>query len=597
MAFDRMLLAALLCAGAAPALAQAEGSPAPAQAEGSAAAASEAGADKLDIKDLRPASVPLVAAPLDRQQKSDPIWVKGDRPKANRIAAMTLHPVAAVVTEGPIAAGYANASVLSLAIVGETQGVGTRGAAERRQAPVYCGAGAGGHARRIVCLADSDRDGRLDRIAVGAGEQGDAPEQLSILAKMEPLAAPVAYRPARPEELPRIEAVFTNCGKDHDRPRYSLAVEGTGALSLARLLEMQASGNPATRSQVMAALAMLWGGAGGCRAAEPLPAGHPLHPAALDGGAVAVRLDALAIRVGPKDAGAPVTLLGLVEPDRLYRLSGSSLLPFEGHVTATQTALALKQKFARPVLGTTAPARAFEGDRKVGEVLLEGSFAHGYMGVLTADTTISTLLSSRSLPRGTLLYGVPMSSRLVMTRNGVPMTPTPVGLPSPEEVRLTWCVPVEEAGRWTATCLPDQGGEYTLLKGQAPAFEVTAFSYGTGMTTNSGAVPVAEEARSFERPLVHRFVLKELRHSTAFIEQQTVYGEAFVSSRVHQVPLETGRGALRYGGGVIGLRRGSREGTLAVSLVDPFEAQVEATAAAGLLPESAVAAAQKPPES
>lgn len=570
--------AALLALSAAPAGAQA-----PAEK------------DRIDPLTMRPASVPLVAEPLDLNQKSDPIWVKGDRPKANRIAALTLRPLETVVTEAPLGPGYSAALVLVMAIAGDTEGYSTRSEAGGIKDKIFCGAGAGGQAGRIMCVSDTDRDGRFDAYAAGAGEEENSPEQLSLLTRMEPLPAPVPYRPARAEERPSYEAVFTNCAKDHDRPRYTLGLDGKGQFAtLRQLLVAPGQLDAATRNQVLTAMAM--GGEGACQAAEPQAPGELLYPAAPAKGSVTARLGELAIAVGPKDRGAAVTLLGLVEPDRLYRISGAALLPFAGQVTAVQNALAVQQKFPHPVFGTTEPARAFEGDRKVGEILLQGAFGHGYMGVLTADTTISTLLSSRSLPKGTVLYGIPMRSHMVVTRNGVPVGPGPVGMSTPDQVRLTWCVPVEETGKWTATCLPAQPDRYTLLKGQAPAFEVTGLSYDAGTSTNDGAVPVMEEKRSFSRPLTHRFVLRELRHSTAFIAQETLYGDAVVSTRVHQIPLERGGGGLAYGGGRLSLSRGGTPGTLAVKVVEPFEAGVDARAQALSSPQPAAPAPRALPQ-
>jgi hypothetical protein len=575
----RMLLAALLGVAAASAGAQ----------------ATEEGG-KFDPLTMRAASVPLAADPLDLAQKSDPIWVKGGRPKADRIAALTLRPLETVVTEAPLGSGYGDATILVMAVAGDTQGYGTRAEAAAIAAKIDCGAGAGAQASRIVCVADTDKDGRFDAYAPGAGEAGNVPEQLSLIAKMEPLPAPVRYRAAHAEERPAYRAVYTNCAKDHDRPRYALVVEGQGAwATIEQLLANQGNVDAATRNQYRAVMAIQGYGTP-CEAAEPLAPGERLYPAASVKGSVPARMGELAILVGPKDAGAPVTLLGLLQPDRLYRISGRRLLPFAGQVTATQTALAVQQKFPDPVFATTDAARAFEGDRRVGEVLLQGAFSHGYMGVLTADTTISGLFSSRSLPRGTTLYGIPMSSRLFVTQNGVAMSPlTPPPISSPDQVRLTWCVPVEEKGKWTATCLPTQPDRYTLLAGQAPAFEVTGLSYASGTVTNVGPVPVEQGKRSFERPLTHRFVLKELRHSTAFIAQDTLYGDALVSSRVHEVALERGGGGIAYGGGRLALSRGSVAGTLSVKVVEPFKAGAEARGQALFSPQKPAEAGSAAP--
>ena len=58
------------------------------------------------------------------------------------------------------------------------------------------------------------------------------------------------------------------------------------------------------------------------------------------------------------------------------------------------------------------PLLHFEWRKVAGDTILTAPFKHGYMGVLTEDTVIRTLFSKRSLPKGTLLYGVPMSRTL-----------------------------------------------------------------------------------------------------------------------------------------------------------------------------------------
>ncbi len=546
-----------------------------------AAQAQEKAAPEVGVQDLRAVNVPLVMTPLDTAQKSDPIWAKGDRPKDNFIAVVSLRPVAGVLADEEFGQGAGKPLLLAVRGAGFDN---VEELPEDGKERFYCTTGKAERAGKIVCLQDADGDAKFETVAVGLGEAGAAVEQLAILGKAEPLPKPVAYRPAPAEALPSFAAEYRNCGKDHDRPRYSLGVKRPG-MDIKELLEMRADRNtdPAQLRAMVERLSLMRSGAP-CVAGEPVGDGEAIRPAAVPKGGVAARLGELVIAVGPKHDAA-VQLVGLRTPGRLYRIDMGAVKELAGHLTAKQNVLAIQQKFDRPVLMTTAAATVHEGERAVGDLLLEAGFEHGYMGVLTQDTKIRTLLTSRSLPKGTMLYGMPMSMERVMTMNGVPMPSLPrTGLPSAEDVRLVWCVPVEDEGKWTATCLPDQGANYTLLKGQRPAFEVTSLRYSAETSSNDGPPPVERQTGDFGAPLGYRFKLKSLGEAEIVVTRETMFGEAVVHSRDHVVPrVKGGRSGLVFGSGGLVLTDGSAPDTIKVRKLGEFKPGVDARVSSGLL--------------
>lgn len=555
------------------------------------------------VRDLRVANMPLIAGPLDLAQPSDPIWIKGPQPTANTIARLTLRPLEAVVVDADMGQGLGKPLILSLTLVGEAGRDAT--AAAPTGDKVYCAAGVGAKdAGRILCLADRDGDRRFDARMSGLGEVGGAPEQVAVVGPYEALPAPVAYRVARTGEAPTFPVIYRNCAKDHDRPRYSFAAEAKAPpVDLAEMLRANDPRNAQMMSEIMNRTMV--GRGAPCQAADGMPATDPAYPRDVPKGSVVAQLGELVIAVAPKERGAGVRLVGLADPQLLYRLNGIAVVPLSSGATAKQNALGISQKFDRPVIMTAGSADVRTGLRRVGDVVLTTSFAHGYTGVLTQDTTIRTLLSKRSLPKGTLLYGVPMSSRTVMTINGVPRGPTNSGPTTADDVRLVWCVPVQEAdaktgvpqGKWTATCLPTQGGtRHTILKGQLPAFEVASLRYDAGTSTNDGPAPVEERAGSvgasaFGGPLTYRFTMTALSADAITITQDTMVGDTAVFSRVHRVPRAAGNDSgLSFADGMVAFSGSGADG-VTVTQQKPFAAGKDLDVRFGVLRKDAAAAA------
>ena len=515
-----------------------------------------------NIHALRPAFVPLVALPLDTAQASDPIWIKGDHPASTIVARMTLRPLETVVVEQNVGQGNGRKLILLRALAGDQwryRSVSDAGSGKQR---IYCAdALALSDAGRIPCFEDRDGDGTLESRIFGLGEGGDKAEQLSILAKAIPMGVPVRYRPAAADEAGDIPVAIVNCRKGHERPAWRMSPAsalGQNEVELALRAVPPAGLTPEQEAQRRSELNnAVFEMAGNCEESERVREGEPLHPGTLPKGAAVARLGELVIQIGPKEEGAPVRLLGLRDPNRLYRRGFGPFVPASDAPTFKQRSLALEQKFDRPVLITAGTAAVEEGRRSVGDTILTIGFHHGYMGVLTQDTVIRTLFSKRSLPKGSVLYGVPMTYSTTLSYGGKPLhLPTIAGVPDPDTVKLVWCVPVQDELQWTATCLPHQGAadRYTLLKGQKPAFEVTGFTFAANQASNPGAVPVEMQDGDFGRPLSWRFRIKEIDPTGIVLAQETMFGDEMVSSKELRIPRLTGQiGALGISGGILTL--------------------------------------------
>ena len=558
-----------------------------------------------DIHDLRPAFVPLVALPLDTGQASDPIWATGERPARNTIAKLALKPLETVVVEQDAGQGAGKKLVLLRAIAGDPARYITKLAIGSGAQRIFCADGAAlGDAGRIPCFEDRDGDGAFESRAFGLGESGAKADQLSIVAKWAPLPAPLRYRPAAAGEVPEYKAIVANCGKDHDRPLYTFRLaDGTGGADINSALAAMIGSSPgagASPPRGMAELSATLAGLGGnCQSAQRVREGEPLHPGSVPKGGAVARLGELVIAIGPKEEGAAVRLLGLREPDTLYRLSYANVQPVAESPTTRQKALALEQKFDRPVIMTAGAAEASEGRKAAGDTVLTAPFKHGYMGVLTGDTVIRTLFSKRSLPKGTLLYGVPMSSRVETSYGGMPLPRINSGIPEPDQVALVWCVPVQDGEEWSATCLPREGtsGRYTLLKGQRPAFEVTGMRYAAGTASNEGEVPVTAQDGDFGKPLAYRFRVKSVTAGMIVLTQDTMFGDAVVNSKEVHIPRMAGRlSGLSFAGGMITFAAiEGADDAVTVKQVRPVRTGAAARAESGILAPAATGASPVPP--
>lgn len=521
-----------------------------------AVAQGNAGA-KRSVHDLQPAHIPLLMEWLDTAQRSAPIWIKGDAPENRLLAKVSFRPLEAVAIDAGAPQPLRTPLVLWRAITGSEARFAT--VPELRQAKdgrTYCTRPESLNVE-FLCFIDQDENGSFEAIARGTGDREPGMARLTIVGPGEALPKPLAYRPARPEEVTAIAASFVNCAKDHDRPRYAVQLPRTqpSEEEIAAIADQLPGLNHTAAMNAARRLASQAQPVARCQESEPIATSDYGFPAtSLRPGAFAVRMGELVVEVGSKSEGAPSRLLGLRNADRLYRLDGGGVAPLSETLTDAERELAIRQKFDRPVLMAEAGAQVSEGVHGAGDVIATLPVKHGYMGVLTADTVIRTLLTSRSVPAGTTVYGVPMSSRLTVTRGGIPVGPWERPKPTADDFDLVWCLPVEDEGRWTATCLPIGGAGYTILKGQQPAFLVSALSYAAETSTNDGLPPVKQQAGSFGQPLSLRLRLKSISPVEIAVTQETLFGSAVVSTRDWIIPRLDGKeSALVIGGGAISL--------------------------------------------
>jgi hypothetical protein len=561
-----------------------------------AASPASAQGHKPSVHDLQPAHIPLLMAPLDTVQPSAPIWFKGDAPENRQLAKVSFRPLDAVAIDAGAPGAGAGPLVLWRAIVGRAARFATLSEIrEAKDGRTYC-ARPDALKGTFLCFVDGDENGSFEGIARGTGERAAGIARLTVVGPPEALPKPLPYRAARPAEIEAIPASFVNCAKDHDRPRYAVQLPRPrpSEAQIAAIADQLTGLDRAAAIAAARRLAEQSSGFAPCQESEPVEAAvSPATTPRPD--SFAVRMGELLVEVGAKDAGAPSRLLGLRNADRLYRLDGAGVAPLSETLTDAERELAIRQKFDKPVLMTAAGAQVNAGVHGAGDVIATLPVSHGYMGVLTADTTIRTILSSRSVPAGTVVYGVPMSSRLTMTRNGIPMGPWETPKPTVDNFDLVWCLPVEDEGRWSATCLPIGGAGYTILKGQQPAFHVSGLSYSAETSTNDGRPPVKAQPGSFGKLLLLRLRLKSIAATQLVIAQETVFGDAVVSTRDRIVPRLPGKASgLIVGGGVIGLSAApGASDRIEVAAVRPIEPGEDAARVdSGLLRENLAAPAE-----
>jgi hypothetical protein len=579
----KIVSAAVLAAGAAlPAVAQQENpvaveapAPTPEPAPVESQALAEPDPAEL-VRGLRYASMPLVAE-LERGAPADPIWVRGPKPGANRVAQIRLRPLEAVVVEADLGQGAGRPLVMSLALVGEPSSLtSTSSAAAHSGERFYCGLGVGeGYWGRILCLADADRDGRFESRAPGFGEAIADPRQLSVVGRSEPLPAPIAYRPARAEEVPVTPASYRNCLRG-ERPWLSVQMERSGgAMTPAAIRGTSAAdlrSDPALLARVLDEVVVLRGPIGAvCDRAERVRAGEPLADG-LAAGESAVRFQELVVAVGEAPRGqttAAARVIGLRDPERLYRLVGSGVMPLSKDLTPRQHNLAVAQRFDRPVLMLAAEPAVNSGRHGEGDILFSADLRHGYMGVLTAESRTDALFRTRSVPAGTIVYGIPMASVRVTMMNGRVISES-APRPGLAGMRLVWCVPLESEEGWSATCVLQREGSYSIVRNRTPAFEVGNISYSVGTASTSGEIPVEERSVNFPQPLRYVIRLVNVEAMTFEIAHETMFGDRVVNSRTYQLPRAGFRPTeISFAGGAVALVP-VEDGSVEVRPLRPF---------------------------
>lgn len=482
---------------------------------------------------FRLASVPLVQQPVDLNQDSAPIWVKGPRPKNNSLAKVDYTALEEVtISVGSDQDGQTKRDVRLVKAKLKKYRAKSEKAPEslKKTGAIFCGNKLRSPTDfNIYCLEDVDLDSSFDHIM---GARGDGalilgfdlatPFQVSVLGERVNLVTPVKYAKIADADKTRITAEYINCAKDWDRPRFRVSIKTP---SLQESFGIEGSGK---LSSLPFSIRM---GGGSCEKAVRLESPDLLAAHNVPKKGVLVEMNNLYFSVSSKKSGAAAKLVDARRTPISYRVEGESLVSVSRGLSQNQIDVATRQLFDQDTFQADGHFELAEGDVGPGGMLMEIGFKYGYVGQLSEKSKIRTLLSSRSLDAGTLLYGLPMRSSRQTVYGGAgsyssPLGGIPIGPRRDVSTRLVWCTPVSREKTvavrgadakvrdvketvWSATCMPDQDGRYTILKDQSPPLLVQGFSYSAGTSTTGGAVPVKRlESQSFGKRLRLRYLVE-----------------------------------------------------------------------------------------
>jgi len=514
--------------------------------------------DPLDMLQMTVINIPMQLGNVDLTQESGDLWAKGKRPKANKMMQFPVTPWGAVA---PLqTAEFIYEKPLLRAFEGRATSYRRRGLAEMYQRrPLYCGDAKEGEKKRIICLVDEDRDGSFDGYAVAAAQGGYSAIQATLLGPFKPLTGKIAYKRLSKENLPSWTITMSNCGKDWDRPHYSLKVEAVaqGDADFRKKVSKMLSGlDRVTAAQLQF---LLRRGVVGpvCEQGDRIEQFSGVEPSRFGEGGILAEVDSFIFSIGAKKTGAPLKLEAVSRPDTLYRVEGSGLIPLAVGLTYKQRDLLTAQKFPKPFIFAKGNFISESGQKTVGEKILGFDIEHGYIGKLTKKITIRTLLNSRSLDVGTLAYGVPMKSSTRVTINGIPQS---FGRPSRPDrkinTRLIWCVPVRQERKkfdkygtqtgidviYSDSCIADQGGaRHTILKGRTPSFMVSSFGYDADTSTNDGPVPVARAEGNFGASLTMQLRIAGIWSNVIHVKKQIYLGDELASEKLDYLSRSKGQ--------------------------------------------------------
>jgi hypothetical protein len=464
---------------------------------GAAAAQGRASAGLID------AVIPLQMQAVDPVLGQGKVWSRGIRWDNPRIALQPARAADAIVTvEG-------RRRTLVLAVT-EAAVLLPNGLARRnRAADVWCELQSGRVFSR--CFSDADRDGRLDHERIGANPAG---EELGVTALAPPRAIPpVAYRAARPDELPAFEVGYASCGSGLPDLRFPTLVR--------RVQNGRAKGSisstECTRNAVLVR--------------------------DLERGAKLYRFDRFEVAVTPSADGtlttslvtgiAPGTLIGPVRRDRA--LADADLR--RGLVAET-----LARREEPDYLTFTAEPALTAGMVAPGETLASGPVVHAITGRLASALRANRLVNAKELlATGTPLFGVHVVSTNRFVRT--------VDL----EPEILWCAPLLKDGLWTKRCLMKGTAGYTIGEGGGGFVidpKITGFSF-VGQTV----APVVErQPVNWGAPLQARLVLGAwARRTLELVLHVAPQGGAAADEKLSVLRASDGSATFRLDGAVMRL--------------------------------------------
>ncbi|MEP2736106.1 MAG: hypothetical protein ABJP34_07380 [Erythrobacter sp.] len=517
--------------------------------------------------------VPLERSAVNLDQESDNLWVRGDRPSTNFLAWVKYF-----ASEEAEIALEDGTSMRVYAAKRNSLYPSSKKAPDDliTKSAIYCGVVKGAPALApTMCFHDSDDDKRFDRIAIGRSEAVDRhPIGAAVMFPSAMLQTPLAYTPVSADARTELNFEFRNCGRDWDRPRFSvsrkkeplLSDDALGALLGDPQLEKT---KPAQRTALLNLVrGSLNGGrsnSASCRRGDRIESFGTITEKSLDKKHILTDLDGLIFSIGPKKGGAPVKLLAAREASGKKRLEGGVLQPVDSGLSRQQRTIATAQEFDRSPFMSTGEITVAEGTVGLDKTLFEVPFEYGYMGELSETSNIRTILTSRSVKGGTLLYGIPMSARLVTTYNGIPTSGfggRPMDAARGLSTQLTWCTPTskeknvykkDNRGKsvpdgtktvWSATCFSQVGDRHSIVKGQSPAYAVSRMSHTANISTNDGKPPVTRlERTNFGQPAKLRYFFDESDKGRLRLMQEVMIGDVATGAK----PVEFFYGAKAFG--------------------------------------------------
>ena len=297
---------------------------------------------------------------------------------------------------------------------------------------------------RVDCFQDLDSDGKLETIRFGwLGNE----EPLTLnRVEAEKATEPMAYRPARVDELPQFHIGYVSCARSGTRAnpesqfRYSTIIRRVGG-------GLGTGSTPAVCDQFATLL-------------ETRAEGDFLYQ--FGRFKVEVRQQGEMLTTKLIEGIAPGTLLG-------HLRTGQPLQD-----AAEARAKMAEAGVSKPALYLVSPPVVSLTEVKTGGQFLSAEVAHGLTGKLVNDAKTSGWSKSITLPAGTPLFGV------VMTASG---------RPSSYDADIIWCTPdLSRKEKPVAQCFARGQFGYELVESRAP-HTVEYLSLGS---MRSVPVPVVE---------------------------------------------------------------------------------------------------------
>ena len=518
--------------------------------------------------DLLLQSIQLIEVPLKRNlvsldEESANLWVKGDRPENNLLAKLSMSPVETV----SVVVNESQSMNLHRANRLRTYGVSQKAPDSLvTDSDIYCGAiKANGFTalKTPICLHDSDEDGAFDRISPALSEsRGEVnPLAVSVMWPSLALQTPLPFADVASEQVPTLPLNLINCAKDWDRPRFQFVTnrpkQDPDEVEVQSMLSEIVDDRELTDAQIRLFETLIRNRLGrgsevgtACYRGEPLEAYNGQSAKSYGKGHRLASLSGITISIGRKKDGAPVKLLGDNGGSVEYRWESGSLARTQSGLSELQKPLATRQKFERLPYTATGPVemRASTNGGSGDIVLFALPFHYGYRARLTEKESIRTLLTSRSLESGMEFYGVPMRTSRQTTYNGVPigLGNRPAGPSRTIDTSMNWCTTIKHRNydwqvaegkprnHYDATCFSQIGEQYSIVKGNKPAYAITSMRHEANISTNDGK-PALEMLGpgNFGEPLTLRYRVAESgKNGFLRLHQDLYVGEKLTNSRL-----------------------------------------------------------------